>query len=138
MFLFDQSILVFTAVDYSGNSYADYNYPSWANAAGWVITMSSVSMIPLVALIKICREEGSLVERIRTLVQPRCDWGPPTRHYHTYNKPKQQNYNYSDIINHENEKLYNISDNINSNIIKNKGNIPKYLKFLCQVFHMCR
>ena len=126
--IFYQSILVFTAVDYSGNNYADYDYPGWANAAGWVITMSSVSMIPLVAIIKICREEGSLVDRIRTLLQPSCNWGPATRDYQSYSKQKQQNYNYSDItINHENEQLFNISSNINSNIIKNKGKVIRYL-----------
>ena len=30
------SILVFTALDYSGNTYAEYEYPAWANLGGWI------------------------------------------------------------------------------------------------------
>ena len=55
-----QSILLFTALDYDGNSYSDYTYPTWANIGGWLITFSSVILIPIVAIKKICQEEGSL------------------------------------------------------------------------------
>ena len=55
-----QSILLFTALDYDGNSYSDYTYPTWANVGGWMITFSSVILIPIVAIKKICQEEGSL------------------------------------------------------------------------------
>ena len=58
--LYPQSILLFTALDYDGNSYSDYTYPTWANVAGWMITFSSVILIPIVAIKKICQEEGSL------------------------------------------------------------------------------
>ena len=54
-----QSILLFTALDYDGNSYSDYTYPTWANVGGWMITFSSVILIPIVAIKKICQEEGS-------------------------------------------------------------------------------
>ena len=54
-----QSILLFTALDYDGNSYSDYTYPTWANVGGWLITFSSVILIPIVAIKKICQEEGS-------------------------------------------------------------------------------
>ena len=58
------SILVFTAVDYSGNKYADYHYPTWANVCGWLITFSSVTLIPVVAIVKICQEQGTLIQVI--------------------------------------------------------------------------
>ena len=53
-------ILVMTAREYSGNKYADYSYPAWANAFGWLISFSSILLIPAVALIKIYREDGTL------------------------------------------------------------------------------
>ena len=62
------SILVFTALDYSGNSYAEYEYPAWANLGGWIITASSVILIPLVAVKKICQEEGSLKQVTSTYI----------------------------------------------------------------------
>jgi len=73
-------ILVFTTLDYSGNKYGEYEYPSWANAIGWVITFISVSCIPVVALIKIFQEEGSLPERVLKLLKPHADWGPAYLH----------------------------------------------------------
>jgi len=73
-------ILVFTWMDYKGNTYGDYKFPAWANGLGWVITFSSVSCIPVVAIIKICKEEGSITTRIRKLLQSSYEWGPSAPH----------------------------------------------------------
>ena len=54
-------ILIFTWKDYSGNTYGEYDYPSWANYAGWIITFSSVICIPIVAVFKVFREEGPIL-----------------------------------------------------------------------------
>merc|ERR1711971_1433384 len=70
------SILLFTALDYDGNSYSDYTYPTWTNVGGWLITFSSVILIPIVAIKKICQEEGSLKQRVARLIKPTSDWGP--------------------------------------------------------------
>jgi len=69
-------ILIFTWIDYDGNSYGEYEFPAWANALGWVITFSSVIMIPIVATIKIYNEEGTFTARVQKLTQPTYDWGP--------------------------------------------------------------
>ena len=53
---------MFTALDYGGNQYADYVYPTWATFVGWLITFSSVIAIPAVALHKLLNEEGTLKE----------------------------------------------------------------------------
>merc|ERR1712106_1209105 len=53
-------ILVITWVDYDGNTCGEYEFPAWANAVGWMITFSSVILIPIVAVIKIYNEEGTL------------------------------------------------------------------------------
>ena len=81
-------ILIFTAVDYSGNTYGEYDYPSWANSVGWLITFSSVICIPVVAMVKILQEEGSLVERVRKLIKPSPDWGPASPDHRPFNKAK--------------------------------------------------
>jgi len=70
------TILIFSWMNYSGNQYGDYHFPTWANVLGWCITFSSVICVPIVAVWKICQEEGSLVARVRKLMQPAADWGP--------------------------------------------------------------
>ena len=123
-----QSILLFTALDYSGNTYSDYEYPTWANIGGWMITFSSVILIPIVAIKKICQEEGSLKEvrerqrfndialivifqRVLRLVQPTSDWGPEDGDHREYVKPKSQHQlqdqrYVQDIIRHQNDLCY--------------------------------
>ena len=83
-----QSILLFTAIDYSGNKYADYHYPDWANFLGWLITFSSVVLIPVVAVVKVAREEGPLLDRVRKLLKPSPEWGPTGPDHREFNKAK--------------------------------------------------
>ena len=66
-------ILVTTAIGYKGNWYDDYIFPSWANALGWVLTMSSVLMVPLVIL---CKLGASLYrgDNLRDLLVPTSTW----------------------------------------------------------------
>ena len=71
-----QCILVFTGLDYDGNKYGDYRFPGWANLLGWVLTFSSIAVVPAVAVRKILQEEGSLAQRVRKLVQSSQDWKP--------------------------------------------------------------
>ncbi|GAU93469.1 hypothetical protein RvY_05404 [Ramazzottius varieornatus] len=42
-----------------------YVYPDWAQAAGWLLALSSMIIIPLYAFYRIIREKGSLRERLR-------------------------------------------------------------------------
>lgn len=67
------AILVTTAIGYKGNSYDDYIYPTWANGLGWLLTMSSVLMVPLVILwrlgVSLCRGDN-----IRDLLVPNSTW----------------------------------------------------------------
>jgi len=70
-------ILVCTFLFYESPSYGDYQFPWWANLLGWLLSFSSVSLIPIVAVIKICQETGTLSERVRKLLRPRSDWAPP-------------------------------------------------------------
>lgn len=103
------SILLFTALDYDGNSYSDYTYPTWANVGGWMITFSSVILIPIVAIKKICQEEGTLKQRVTKLIKPTSDWGPDNGDYRDYVKPRgehQEQRYVQDIIRHQNDLCY--------------------------------
>ncbi|KAB7496667.1 Sodium- and chloride-dependent glycine transporter 1 [Armadillidium nasatum] len=70
-------ILVFSLVEFRSASYEDYEFPLWANIVGWVLSFSSVLLIPIVAIFKICQERGTLLERIRKLSRAQSDWAPP-------------------------------------------------------------
>ena len=58
-------------MSHSGNSYGDYRYPWWANTIGWLLTSSSVIMIPLVMVIKLWPAISSAARQLST---PSSDW----------------------------------------------------------------
>ncbi|KAK7068348.1 hypothetical protein SK128_002873, partial [Halocaridina rubra] len=71
------TILVFTWIDLKPASYGDYEFPAWANGVGWLLSFSSVILIPAVAVYKIIREKGTFVERVKKLIKPLPEWAPP-------------------------------------------------------------
>lgn len=42
--------------------YEDYNYPSWAEWIGWCLALSSILMIPFVAIVQLIRAPGTFKE----------------------------------------------------------------------------
>ena len=42
--------------------YNEYHYPAWAELVGWGLAMSSIIMIPLVAVLQLCKTPGTLKE----------------------------------------------------------------------------
>ncbi|XP_037070477.1 sodium- and chloride-dependent glycine transporter 1-like [Pollicipes pollicipes] len=71
-------LLLFTWIDHSPLTYGAYEFPLWATAVGWIISLTSVAMIPLVAAIKLCSMDSSLslMQRVRRLTSPDAPWGP--------------------------------------------------------------
>lgn len=57
-------------------TYGSYQYPTWAIVFGWGLGLCSLLPIPIVMVISICREEGTLWERVKKLSQPADNWGP--------------------------------------------------------------
>ncbi|KAK0072833.1 hypothetical protein PV326_014077 [Microctonus aethiopoides] len=55
---------------YEPLSYEDYIYPEWANIIGWLITLSSIAMIPGVAIYKLIVTPGRFSQRIKFLTTP--------------------------------------------------------------------
>ncbi|XP_030061381.1 sodium- and chloride-dependent taurine transporter isoform X2 [Microcaecilia unicolor] len=63
---------IFSLVKYTPLSYNKYyTYPAWAIGFGWCLALSSMITIPLVALVRILRSDGSLVERLKRITAPR-------------------------------------------------------------------
>lgn len=42
--------------------YNDYSYPNWAEWVGWSLALSSIIMIPIVAIIQLVNTPGTLKE----------------------------------------------------------------------------
>lgn len=53
---------MFGLFDHRSLEYLGYEYPSWAEGVGWSLAMSSILMIPLTAIIKVCKTKGSFKE----------------------------------------------------------------------------
>ena len=69
--------MIFSWIDLRPMKYGDYVYPVEANVIGFLISFSSVSMLPIVAIYKVARlKKGSLRERVQLLLQPTSGWGP--------------------------------------------------------------
>ncbi|KAG7278758.1 hypothetical protein CRUP_008370 [Coryphaenoides rupestris] len=47
-----------------------HRFPLWAYSLGWVLTLSSVLMMPLWAIVNLCRTQGSLCQRLSILCRP--------------------------------------------------------------------
>ena len=40
----------------------EYVYPTGAKAVGWILALSSILMIPIVAIITLCQKQGTIRE----------------------------------------------------------------------------
>ena len=55
-------MLAFYLLTYQPLKYRDYVYPAWGQAIGWLITLSSLSLIPTVMIYKLINTTGSIQE----------------------------------------------------------------------------
>ena len=63
LFCLVQGIFIFSLVTYKPLTYNDtYHYPKWAQALGWIMALSSIICIPLVAIIRLIQAEGTFQE----------------------------------------------------------------------------
>ncbi|XP_013385449.1 sodium- and chloride-dependent glycine transporter 1 [Lingula anatina] len=69
-------ILIASLAMHTPVTYGDVVYPEWAVGLGWVMASISMVPVPIVMIVKILREEGSFVERVKKLVRPAPEWGP--------------------------------------------------------------
>ncbi|KAL3185179.1 hypothetical protein MRX96_031055 [Rhipicephalus microplus] len=64
------AVIISGIVNQAPVEYHNYRYPPWAISMGWGLALSSVSMVPLVAIIKLCRAKGTCTERIAYTITP--------------------------------------------------------------------
>ncbi|XP_044263788.1 sodium-dependent noradrenaline transporter-like isoform X2 [Tribolium madens] len=50
--------------------YNDYFYPKWAEWVGWSLALSSIIMIPLVAVLQLIKAKGTFKERLAICITP--------------------------------------------------------------------
>lgn len=70
------AVLIWSLVTFTSPSYGTVQYPTWGVAMGWCMIAFILVWIPIVAVVKIVRAEGSLCQRIRKVCSPTPDWGP--------------------------------------------------------------
>ncbi|XP_069468967.1 sodium- and chloride-dependent neutral and basic amino acid transporter B(0+)-like [Ambystoma mexicanum] len=69
--IFVWSLVTFTAPTYNG-----VPYPAWGTALGWLMIIFCVIWIPIVAIAKVYKAEGTLWQRIVKCCRPAANWGP--------------------------------------------------------------
>lgn len=74
-------VLGFSITTLQPVTYGDYHYPEWAIGVGWIFALCSMVPVPVVAIIYIAREKGTLIERIKKLAKPAPEWGPALDQY---------------------------------------------------------
>ena len=66
-------VFIFYLVSYSPVTYGDYQYPAWAEGLGLSLSLASMVWVPLYALYFLCREKGSIRQRIVAGLTPVID-----------------------------------------------------------------
>ncbi|XP_013399591.1 sodium- and chloride-dependent glycine transporter 1 [Lingula anatina] len=76
-------IMFFTWYDFTPSSYRDYVFPVWADVLGWMVSLTSPLMIPIVATVMIITarrdqryQHMTLWQIIKMLTRPTEAWGP--------------------------------------------------------------
>ncbi|XP_064467217.1 sodium-dependent noradrenaline transporter-like [Ornithodoros turicata] len=68
------AVIISAVVNEPRLEYHDYWYPPWAVNMGWALALSSVAMVPIVAVIKLCRAKGTCAERVAYTITPVKEW----------------------------------------------------------------
>ncbi|KAF4788988.1 Sodium- and chloride-dependent neutral and basic amino acid transporter B(0+) [Turdus rufiventris] len=70
------AILIWSLITFSRPTYGSVSYPDWGTAVGWCMITFCVIWIPIVAIVKVLKAEGNLVQRIVSCCRPAANWGP--------------------------------------------------------------
>ncbi|XP_051957084.1 sodium- and chloride-dependent neutral and basic amino acid transporter B(0+) [Xyrauchen texanus] len=69
-------ILGWSLYTFTPPTYGTVKYPEWGNALGWCMTAFCLIWIPIVAIWKVYKANGSPWQRVKTACSPTEDWGP--------------------------------------------------------------
>ncbi|GAB6029115.1 Solute carrier 6 [Chamberlinius hualienensis] len=70
------AIIIFNWIEFKPIKYDQFIFPTWSLVLGWMLSLVSVFIIPVVAVYKIYHEQGPILERIKKLSKPTDEWGP--------------------------------------------------------------
>uniref|UniRef100_A0A6Q2XF81 Transporter n=1 Tax=Esox lucius TaxID=8010 RepID=A0A6Q2XF81_ESOLU len=63
-------MVVVSFATFNPPNYATYTFPMWANVIGWCLAISSMSMVPLYAIYKMCTLPGKFCDRLAYAITP--------------------------------------------------------------------
>ncbi|XP_062271426.1 sodium- and chloride-dependent neutral and basic amino acid transporter B(0+) [Scomber scombrus] len=69
-------ILIWSVITFKPKSYAEVPYPDWGLAMGWCMVAFILLWIPVIAVYKMTRAEGSPWKRLKSLCSPSEKWHP--------------------------------------------------------------
>ena len=69
-------IWIFSVSQLAPVTYGDYEYPGWAIVFGWMLGLCSILPLPIVMVVSVLKEEGTLMQRVKKLARPADNWGP--------------------------------------------------------------
>ncbi|XP_067903123.1 sodium- and chloride-dependent neutral and basic amino acid transporter B(0+)-like [Heterodontus francisci] len=71
------AVLFWTLTTFTPPSYGPIEYPVWGTALGWCMVIFCILWIPIVAIVRVFRSEGStLCQKISAVCTSAPDWGP--------------------------------------------------------------
>ncbi|XP_075115752.1 sodium- and chloride-dependent neutral and basic amino acid transporter B(0+)-like [Leptodactylus fuscus] len=77
------AILIWSLITFTSPKYGDIEYPTWGVALGWCMIIFCIIWIPILAIVKICKGEGTLWQRFRKICTPAPEWGPALQQHRT-------------------------------------------------------
>uniref|UniRef100_A0A3P9P3F8 Sodium-dependent dopamine transporter n=1 Tax=Poecilia reticulata TaxID=8081 RepID=A0A3P9P3F8_POERE len=63
-------MVVVSFATFNPPNYGSYMFPQWANLLGWCLAMSSMTMVPLYAIYKLCTLPGRFCDRLAYAITP--------------------------------------------------------------------
>ncbi|XP_023233046.1 sodium-dependent noradrenaline transporter-like [Centruroides sculpturatus] len=66
----DMAVIISAIVDETPLEYHNYRFPKWSVALGWGFGLSSVAVIPIIAIFKLLFTPGSCARRIAYNITP--------------------------------------------------------------------
>ncbi|OCT67680.1 hypothetical protein XELAEV_18038981mg [Xenopus laevis] len=69
-------IFIWSLVTFDTPKHGNVAYPSWGVALGWCMIIFCIIWIPILAVVKIIKAEGTLWERFLKICAPTPEWGP--------------------------------------------------------------
>ncbi|XP_069063617.1 sodium- and chloride-dependent neutral and basic amino acid transporter B(0+)-like [Pleurodeles waltl] len=70
------AILIWSLVTIELPSYGSIVYPTWGLNLGWCLTAFTIIWIPVVAIYKVWAADGTLFQRLKSVLKPAPNWGP--------------------------------------------------------------